>query len=506
MSDLALPLARRQRTVGSELVRRTRRRLGIIMPLANLDGGLVVFFLTAFVLPITHHHASAAHVRWVNFVAFVIYMAICVGVAFVWNERYARPIQEWLLSNREPTAEDRARVMHWPKFEALVAGTLWAGAAILFPAINWQFGHSAAIDGGIAIILAGISTATLCFLLAERLLRPMSAAVLATQPPEESACLGVASRMLLSWLFCTGIPVLGILLAFAGRGDAKLSDLVAPTYFLVAIALSIGLAGTWFATRSVADPLATVREAMLEVGEGRTNVSVTVYDGSEVGLLQAGFNQMVAGLRERQLLQDLFGRHVGEDVARQALERGVELGGETRDVAVLFVDVVGSTRLAAQRAPADVVRLLNQFFSVVVEVVERYGGSVNKFEGDAVLAVFGAPAALDDCYSAALGAAREMRERLAAIDDLDVGIGVSAGPVVAGNVGAETRYEYTVIGDPVNEAARLTELAKSRPERLLASGAVVRGAAKQEADRWRGAESVLLRGRLDPTDVAVPAA
>ena len=188
-----------------------------------------------------------------------------------------------------------------------------------------------------------------------------------------------------------------------------------------------------------------------------------VYDGSEIGQLQAGFNSMVDGLRERERIQDLFGRHVGEEVARAALEQGIELGGEVRDVAVLFTDVVGSTQLAAERPPEEVVELLNRFFAVVVEVVRKHGGWVNKFEGDAALAIFGAPTTLDDAAAAALAAARELAERLPKeVDGLEAAIGVSAGEAVAGNIGEESRFEYTVIGDPVNEAARLTELAKEK--------------------------------------------
>src|SRR5213079_4854 len=137
-------------------------------------------------------------------------------------------------------------------------------------------------------------------------------------------------------------------------------------------------------------------------------------DRSEIGLLQAGVNRMVAGLREHERLRDLFGRHVGEDVARQALERGVELGGEVRDAAVLFVDLVGSTALAAERPPEEVLALLNRFFGVVVSVVQAHGGWVNKFEGDAALCVFGAPLDIDDPAGCALRAARAMRDRLAA--------------------------------------------------------------------------------------------
>ena len=142
------------------------------------------------------------------------------------------------------------------------------------------------------------------------------------------------------------------------------------------------------------------------------------------------------GLREREELRDLFGRHVGEDVARAAQERGIELGGEELEVAVLFVDLVGSTSMAAERPPQEVVAMLNEFFGVVVEVVEDHGGWINKFEGDAALAVFGAPLPLDDAAGCALAAGRTLAERIGAgLEGLEAGIGVSAGRAVAGNVG-----------------------------------------------------------------------
>ena len=142
----------------------------------------------------------------------------------------------------------------------------------------------------------------------------------------------------------------------------------------------------------MADPVNAVRRAMRRVEGGDLDANVTVYDGTELGQLQSGFNTMVAGLQERERIRDLFGRHVGRDVARAAAATGeVRLGGEVRRVAALFVDLVGSTTLAAQRPPGEVVGLLNRLFAVVVEVVEEHGGWVNKFEGDAALAVFGAP-------------------------------------------------------------------------------------------------------------------
>jgi adenylate cyclase len=258
--------------------------------------------------------------------------------------------------------------------------------------------------------------------------------------------------------------------------------------------------------RSVALPLRSVRKALAEVEAGQFDAHVRVDDGSEVGVLQAGFNSMAAGLREREELRDLFGRHVGEHVAKSALERKATLGGELRQAAVMFVDVIGSTSLAAERAPDDVVHLLNRFFAIVVGVVGQHSGWVNKFEGDGAMCVFGAPDDLDDPAGCALSAARALNERLRAeLPELDAGIGVSAGTVVAGNVGAAERYEYTVIGDPVNEANRLMQVSKETPARLLASAATLARASEGEQQHWHPDGETTLRGRPRPTKLVIPA-
>jgi adenylate cyclase len=262
-------------------------------------------------------------------------------------------------------------------------------------------------------------------------------------------------------------------------------------------------------TRSLSERLERVRAALARVEEGDLDVAVEVDEGGQLGMLQRGLNEMAAGLRERRRLQDLFGRHVGEEVARQALERGAGLGGESREVSTLFIDVVRSTGLAATRPATEVVGMLNALFGAVVRCAAAEGGWVNKFEGDGALCVFGAPDDQPDHAARALRAARTMRRAVEELQrtspDLDVGIGVSSGPAVAGNVGAEERYEYTVVGDPVNEAARLTEAAKAVPGRVLASGGTVRRAG-EEGSCWRSVGILTLRGRTLPTEAFAPPA
>jgi adenylate cyclase len=268
-----------------------------------------------------------------------------------------------------------------------------------------------------------------------------------------------------------------------------------------------GLVTMVIAARALAEPLREMRTALGRVEAGDLTATVPVDDGGEMGVLQAGFNRMAQGLRDRERLRDLFGRQVGEEVARQALEReDVALGGETREAAVLFVDVIGSTALAATHDPEEVVARLNEFFAIVIDSVSLHGGWVNKFEGDAALCVFGAPTPHPDAAGSALASGRALRFRLdGELSGIEAAIGVSAGEVVAGNVGAAERFEYTVIGDPVNEAARLSELAKATEGKLLASEAALERAGPVERRRWKVGRTESLRGRTRPTRIAEPA-
>ena len=178
--------------------------------------------------------------------------------------------------------------------------------------------------------------------------------------------------------------------------------------------------------------------------------------------------------------------------------------GGVEEVAILFIDLTGSTALAASHPPERVAEVLNDFFRIVVDSVDASDGMINKFQGDAALAVFGAPFHSDGAASAALATARGLGEQLHELPLVDFGIGVSAGPVFAGNIGAENRYEYTVIGDPVNEAARLADLAKTSDRRILCSSAAIERADAGERAKWVAKGSEVLRGRTQATEISAP--
>lgn len=416
----------------------------------------------------------------------------------------------WLRHDRQPTPAERAATLAEPWRQARLPFALWLVAAAVITVahvaiFDASLGHNVrTIDG---IVLGGLTTAALAFLLVEGAFRPVFALALREDPPQRPSTLGIRPRLLLAWAVGSGVPLVGLAFAPVMHEPEATISVTSSMVLLALIGLACGAIATLIVARSVSDPLDAVRHGVARVRGGDLDVNLTVDDGGEIGLLQSGLNDMVAGLRERQRLQELFGRHVGEQVARRVLAEPDALGGEQRTASALFVDLVGSTSLAQERVPTEVVATLNALFAAVVGAVGGEGGWVNKFEGDGAMCVFGAPDDQPDHAARALRAARAIRSDLEALalanPGLDAGIGISSGTVVAGNIGSEERYEYTVIGDPVNEASRLTDEAKGRHARVLASEHTI-AAAGSEAEHWVPAGAVVLRGRVGRTQVFEP--
>jgi class 3 adenylate cyclase len=384
----------------------------------------------------------------------------------------------------------------------------WAVSGAVFALVNLNSGGVAACIIGTALLFGGVTTACMGYLVTQRTLRPVIAAAMSTAPPD-TATPGVLPRLVVTWMLFGALPIGGIAVIavarFTGWFTHPPSDIGTPILIVAALSVLLGVRATVLVARSISDPVREVVDAMADLERG-VSAYVAVYDGSEIGRLQSGFNRMVAGLAERQRLSDLFGRHVGADVARRAVEQGTALTGDVLEVGVLFVDLANSTLLTATRPPEEVAELLNDFFRLVVAAVDEHQGLLNKFEGDAALAVFGAPLRIDRPASAALATGRALTHRLRALPVVGFGVGISAGCVFAGNIGAENRYEYTVIGDPVNEAARLADHAKHRTARTLASGSALTLADPGEGQWWVLKGSTVLRGRSTATVLFEPLA
>ncbi|WP_020668818.1 adenylate/guanylate cyclase domain-containing protein [Amycolatopsis nigrescens] len=436
---------------------------------------------------------------WVLVAAAGGYIAVSAVSGSIWTAWLQRRTAIWFLLSRHPTEAEAHRALRLPVDMAVVSGTLWLIGTVLLGTITAVLGSAMdALGVALVIALGGLTTVGLTYLAAERVARPVMTLALEVRPPTGSLPVTVLRRLVLTWALASGVPLLGVLLAVLPP-DLSHTDPKPTLVLLAVVGLVLGAAGTGLLARAVAAPLHRLRLVLGQVTRGRTDVRVPVDDASEIGMLQASVNDMVTGLREQDRMRDLFGRHVGTEVAQHALEFGASLSGDVREATALFVDVVDSTALAARTPPEELVHKLNRLFASVVAAVDARGGLVNKFQGDAALCVFGAPTRLADPATAALSAARAIRDAVREDGELDLGIGVASGRVFAGQLGTSSRFEYTVIGDPVNEAARLTENAKAVPNRILASDAVVDACDGGERAHWRWHASIQLRGRTEPT-------
>ncbi|MFD3401717.1 adenylate/guanylate cyclase domain-containing protein [Kribbella sp. NPDC058693] len=489
--------------------RRLRVRLQILMTTfsigTNLIGALVVFVLAVYVLP---GPSLIDRLQLADAIIIPAYFVLAIAVGCVWSMRLTRRVTRWVELERPATRREQIATLQLPLRLTLIEVLLWLVAAVIFTVMTVVMQPENALRVALTVIDGAIITCSVSYLLTEFALRPVAARALAdSSPPRRLLAAGLKARTVFFWAVGSAVPVAGLMLAAVLaliEGDVTSTRLSVVILALGIVALGNGWLLTMLSAKSVVAPVRSVRDALSLIGEGRLDVSIPVFDGTELGSLQAGFNRMAEGLRDRERIRDVFGRYVGPGVVQEALSSD-RLGGEERYVAVLFVDLVGSTELAMNRAPTEVVQLLNRFFAIVVDEVDRQGGFVNKFAGDAALAVFGAPAELADPAGSALCAGRELARRLdEELPEAIAGIGVTAGIVVAGTVGDVRRHEYTVIGDPVNEAARLSELAKAAPGRLIASMAAVEQSAPAEADQWRTTEQITVRGRSAPTRLAVP--
>ncbi|MDP3980739.1 MAG: adenylate/guanylate cyclase domain-containing protein, partial [Chlamydiota bacterium] len=218
-------------------------------------------------------------------------------------------------------------------------------------------------------------------------------------------------------------------------------------------------------------PLFKLMNGLQKIKEGDLDIRVYVQSGDEIQLLTESFNQMADGLKEREMIKDAFSRYASDQVVQKILQGEVKpvLEGSLRDVTVLFADIRKFTQITNNLSPQQVVQVLNQYFSAMNDIVNKYEGLVDKYTGDEIMAVFGAPLShSDDPHRAVktsidmIGALEDVNDKLDKLHlpTISIGIGIHSGTAIAGNIGSEKRLNYTVIGKDVNIAARIVDLAK----------------------------------------------
>jgi len=252
-------------------------------------------------------------------------------------------------------------------------------------------------------------------------------------------------------------------------------------------------------------------DALRVVGEGNYDSLVPVVSHDEFSSIAEQTNDMIAGLKERERVKAIFGKYMSAPVAREILdsEHGDDLGGREIRVAVLFTDLRDFTPLSEKSSPREVVQILNEYFTLVVETVHRHHGVLDKFIGDAAMAIFGLGGGGHPCDDA-LASAVDIRRGLTAMNTslgerglatIDTGAGIDYGQVVAGNIGSRERMEFTVIGDTVNTASRLEALTKELPVSVALSETVYGELAEQARADLEPMGDHALKGKVAPLPV-----
>ena len=471
----------------SELVRRTFRRLVAAQVLANGPPSVVTAaFLIAFLETDSDYVVRKT-------VALALYGALGFAVmVLVGLHRFPRELR-WLTEERPPSDRERARLLLAPLAGAGGALATWVLGALLFTLINVGRSSGDALVTGGTILLGGASTSALVFLSFERIMQPLVAIALAESPPPRPIGPGVALRIAIAWSLTSGIPALTVLgvavAALLGAGVQEQQLALAAAFFSGGV-LVVGLVALRVATRAVATPILEMRRALRRVEKGDFSTRIEIADGSDLGQLQAGFNRMAEGL----------GTYLDPSVAEHILRKGTALAGEEVEVTVMFLDVRDFTGFAGRASATQVVGALNRLFERAVPIVHAHGGHVDKFIGDGLMAVFGAPRSDPEHAAHAVAAAVEIA-RAVAQEPLEIGIGLNTGRVIAGNVGGGGRQDFSVIGDAVNVAARVEAATRETGDPILVTARTRELATGVEFEQRPAAQ---LKGVREPVALFAP--
>jgi adenylate cyclase len=442
----------------------------------------------------------------------VVLVDVLIGLRLAFKR--LRPATPWLRGERTPqTALAAWRTMlHLPL--SLVRGPLLAMAVVDITLVAlyviWELDEPllpsllGVMAGAAVVVLYG---AFLRFFALELALRPVLADV-SGQVPERG--FAAERQISLKWRLLVALPaanvITGVIVAgLAAPGD-DLGKVGLGVVFAIAVSFTVAFELTLLLLRVIVGPLRDLRRGTERVAQGDFDVRIPVTGTDETGQLARSFNEMVVGLRERDRLRDAFGTFVDPNLAERVLQEGAVLAGEEVEVTVLFLDIRNFTAYAERTDARDVVARLNDFYEHVVPVLVRHGGHANKFVGDGLLAVFGAPERLPGHADRAVDAAIEIAGLVDHVygGDLRIGVGVNSGVVIAGTIGGGGRLEFTVIGDAVNTASRVEQLTRQTGDTVLITEATHR-LLQREHGGFVERAAVELRGKREPVRVYAPA-
>lgn len=249
--------------------------------------------------------------------------------------------------------------------------------------------------------------------------------------------------------------------------------------YLMIVVVNVSILFVFFYARRLTRPILKLVDASKQIEQGNFHIDLKPESGDEIGRLTSSFVEMGKGLSDRDKMKDAFGKFVNKDIAEMVLRGEVKLGGDKRECVILFSDIRNFTSISEKIEPELVVEFLNQYFTAMVKCINENGGSVNKYIGDAIMAVWGELGHTNSDTERSILAALDMRKSLIQFNKgrgsdkkpkIFIGIGINTGEVIAGQIGSEDRLEYTVIGDTVNLASRVESLTKVFGADILITG------------------------------------
>lgn len=241
-------------------------------------------------------------------------------------------------------------------------------------------------------------------------------------------------------------------------------------YYIAGRIVSVALFVIFIFSITLTTPIENLAALANRVAKGEFSVKANINSRDEVGQLGEAFNHMIDGLLERDKVKSMFNKFHGSSVTEDLLKGDLQLGGSKKTVTVFFSDVRDFTKFSEGHTPEEVVSMLNEYFQIMVSIINKNGGIVDKFIGDAIMAVWGAPNSTERDPQNAVKACLEMRQALQELNNLresrgqgplKIGIGLHRGEAISGTVGSSERMEYTVIGDTVNQASRIESSTKA---------------------------------------------
>jgi class 3 adenylate cyclase len=454
---------------------------------------------------------SATDWLWLWLAADVL-LTIENVVAYRIATKMLRPADPWLRGDRSPEsaavawralvrlpAEYTRRMKAFPVLFNAVPFCVFAVWLLELPWFSFFF----LLAGGIVLIAAGLY---LRYFTLELALRPVVEDASRDAPPDVRTDGGVTLR----YRLLVGLPILnvitGVIVAgLSQNGQSQITDLGVDVLVAVVVAFTVAFELTLLLTRSVLAPIRSLQRATGQVAEGDFQVRVPVTGNDELGVLTRSFNEMVGGLEQRERLREAFGAFVDPVLAERVAEEGTMIEGQEVEVTILFLDIRDFTALAERMSARELVDRLNTFYSLVVPILVRLGGHANKFIGDGLLAVFGAPRPQSDHADRAMAAALEIADAVLEHygDALRIGIGLNSGPVIAGTIGGGGRVDFTVIGDAVNTAARVEEATRISGDEILVTE-VTRRLLTGDFGGFEPRDAIPLKGKREPVQLCAP--